>query len=345
MVVVLGLTSLSARGIFPDQGLNLCFLHFSWILYHWATREVPFPSFYASTFFPLYLCRDRFLSCLIFTYFQETRLKPAFPFYNPKDTLTIWHSLSPKNNLGEPNTADLNKRSRETIFQTNAHQLSPTKEQTLWSGGLPGVPPLSLAWWAGRIRYVAFNLDGESCHRNNAEPLASPVGKESTRNAGDLGSIPGLGNPLEEGMATHSSMLAWRIPWTEEPGGGGKGYSPWGRKGSDRTEQLSLSCKLGPAWIWSSVCESGPRRMACFGPATLTCKLAQFSHRTQAHWCKLQRQCQPESERVLFPLFPLEPGLLGSWVSGPLRHAKMLPAMHNCFMESMVWRSYENALI
>ena len=26
-------------------------------------------------------------------------------------------------------------------------------------------------------------------------------------------------DPLEEGMATHSSMLSWRIPWTEEPGG------------------------------------------------------------------------------------------------------------------------------
>ena len=29
----------------------------------------------------------------------------------------------------------------------------------------------------------------------------------------------GAGNPLEKGMATHSSILAWRIPWTEEPGG------------------------------------------------------------------------------------------------------------------------------
>ena len=35
----------------------------------------------------------------------------------------------------------------------------------------------------------------------------------------DVGSIPGSGSPLEEGMATHSSILAWRIPWTEEPGG------------------------------------------------------------------------------------------------------------------------------
>ena len=34
----------------------------------------------------------------------------------------------------------------------------------------------------------------------------------------DMGSIPGSGRSLEEGMATHSSVLAWRIPWTEEPG-------------------------------------------------------------------------------------------------------------------------------
>ena len=44
-------------------------------------------------------------------------------------------------------------------------------------------------------------------------------GKESAHNAGDPGSIPGSGRSLEEGMATHSSTLAWRIPWTEEPGG------------------------------------------------------------------------------------------------------------------------------
>ena len=41
----------------------------------------------------------------------------------------------------------------------------------------------------------------------------------STCNAGDLGSIPGLGRFLEEGMVTHSNILAWRIPWIEEPGG------------------------------------------------------------------------------------------------------------------------------
>ena len=46
--------------------------------------------------------------------------------------------------------------------------------------------------------------------------------KESACNAGDsgdMGSILDQKDTLMEGMATHSSILAWRIPWTEEPGG------------------------------------------------------------------------------------------------------------------------------
>ena len=43
--------------------------------------------------------------------------------------------------------------------------------------------------------------------------------KNPPANAGDTGSIPGWEDPLEEGMATHSSILAWRIPQTEESGG------------------------------------------------------------------------------------------------------------------------------
>ena len=57
------------------------------------------------------------------------------------------------------------------------------------------------------------------------------VVKNLPANAGDMrdvGSIPGSGRSPEGGMATHSSILAWRIPWTEEPAG----YSPWGRKES-----------------------------------------------------------------------------------------------------------------
>ena len=44
-------------------------------------------------------------------------------------------------------------------------------------------------------------------------------GKESACNAGDPGLIRGLERSLEKRMATHSSVLAWRIPWTTEPGG------------------------------------------------------------------------------------------------------------------------------
>ena len=40
-------------------------------------------------------------------------------------------------------------------------------------------------------------------------------------------------DPLEDGMVAHSSVLAWRIPGTEEPGG----YGPWGRTDSDMTKQ------------------------------------------------------------------------------------------------------------
>ena len=40
------------------------------------------------------------------------------------------------------------------------------------------------------------------------------AGKESACNMGDLGLITGLGRSLEKEKATHSSILAWRIPWT-----------------------------------------------------------------------------------------------------------------------------------
>ena len=42
-----------------------------------------------------------------------------------------------------------------------------------------------------------------------------PASSGDTR---DMDLIPGLGNPLEEDMATHSSIFAWKIPWTKEPG-------------------------------------------------------------------------------------------------------------------------------
>ena len=49
--------------------------------------------------------------------------------------------------------------------------------------------------------------------------LAAQDNKEPACNAGDPGSIPGPGRSPGEGMATHSSILAWTIPQTEGPGG------------------------------------------------------------------------------------------------------------------------------
>ena len=76
--------------------------------------------------------------------------------------------------------------------------------------------------------------------------IAISDGKESACNAGDLGSIPGQEDPLEKEMATHSSILAWRIPWKR----GLAGYHPWNCKEWDTTEWLSLlTIKAANAYI------------------------------------------------------------------------------------------------
>ena len=59
----------------------------------------------------------------------------------------------------------------------------------------------------------------------------------------------GREDPLEKEMATQSSIHAWKIPWTEEPG---ELYSPWGHKESDTTERLLFSSELIPKSIYST---------------------------------------------------------------------------------------------
>ena len=86
----------------------------------------------------------------------------------------------------------------------------------------------------------------------------------------------GREDPLEKVMATHSSTLAWKIPWTEEPG---RPHSPLGCKKSDTTERLHFQfpllmfyswqhISLLPPWLHSSAqCISG---LALQGTAILT---------------------------------------------------------------------------
>ena len=64
--------------------------------------------------------------------------------------------------------------------------------------------------------------------------------KDPPAKAGDTETrVPSLSreDPLEKEMATHSSILAWRIPWTEWLAS----YCPWGHKKSDMAEELTLS--------------------------------------------------------------------------------------------------------
>ena len=56
----------------------------------------------------------------------------------------------------------------------------------------------------------------------------------SVKYLGDAGSIPGSGRSPEGGKASHSSILAWRIPWTEKPGG----LQSKGHKELDMTERV-----------------------------------------------------------------------------------------------------------
>ena len=53
--------------------------------------------------------------------------------------------------------------------------------------------------------------------RIDTDFLGSSAGKESACNAGDSSSFPGLGRSPGGGHATHSNILAWKIPWTKEP--------------------------------------------------------------------------------------------------------------------------------
>ena len=85
-------------------------------------------------------------------------------------------------------------------------------------------------------------------------------GKETAASAGDTETgVQSLGreDPLEEGTATHSSILAWRVSWTEEPGG----YGPWGRKESDTAEYVYTHThthtytSLCGGTLWAIVCK------------------------------------------------------------------------------------------
>ena len=98
-------------------------------------------------------------------------------------------------------------------------------------------------WWPGEEEELKDRIHNKIttvhfiCPKSNegaslmAQTVKNPTGMWQTQ-------VRSLGqeDPLEEGMATHSSILAWRTPWGEEPG---ELHSPRGRKELDMTERLT----------------------------------------------------------------------------------------------------------
>ena len=116
------------------------------------------------------------------------------------------------------------------------HGLQPTRPLCPWDfpGKSTGVGChfLLCPWTAGHLKYLM------------AQSAKNLPAKQATQ-------VQSLGqeNPLEKEMATHSSILVWKIPWTEEPG---RLHSPWGRKrgghnlGTKPTNQYLLSIHYSP---------------------------------------------------------------------------------------------------
>ena len=97
--------------------------------------------------------------------------------------------------------------------------------------------------------YEPFQLTFSSLHISRSKKwmgfYGGSDGKEYVCNEGDPG-VWSLGqeDPLEKGMVIHSSILAWRIPWTEEPGG------TWGHEESESSECSSVLPFLSHLFIF-----------------------------------------------------------------------------------------------
>ena len=108
----------------------------------------------------------------------------------------------------------------------------------------PGVALLDLTW--GRVLPASQIIP---CSVHVSFPGVSVVKNLPVSAGNRRWGIDPLGweDPLEEEMATHSSIFAWKISWTEEPGGL---YSSWGCKESDPTEHTHCVCHKWQQKFW-----------------------------------------------------------------------------------------------
>ena len=117
----------------------------------------------------------------------------------------------------------------------------------------------------------------------------------------------GREDPLEKGLATHSKTYAWKIPWTEEPGG--TPWGPWGQKELNTTKQLTLhfhwiNIKLSRTWSWCRCCihthwEVSP----CFFDITIDIFWHHSSHFRDPEYCADGCMICVTSVRDIYHLF------------------------------------------
>ena len=103
-------------------------------------------------------------------------------------------------------------RGRTQSIRTERGHLGSLSVTFSWA---PSLPPLSRSHPAPPTSHHRYK-DPENC---DCRVLRLVPRKNLSPNAINVGSVPGWGRSPEEAVATHSSILAWRISWTEEPGG------------------------------------------------------------------------------------------------------------------------------
>ena len=109
------------------------------------------------------------------------------------------------------------------LDQSSEKATAPHSSTLAWKLPGTGEPGRLQSMGSNRVGHDWSDLAAAAADQSYGASLMSvknlPAMQETTCNAGDLGSISGSGRPLEKEIATHSSILAWEIPRTGEPGG------------------------------------------------------------------------------------------------------------------------------
>ena len=124
------------------------------------------------------------------------------------------------NSCESPWSLDFSLNRKHTLYKRR-HQQKNNRRELLPSLGSPSTHRVGWLWTPNANVPLPHRWSSDISDDSQRDPVTTvgfpggSVGKESTCNAGD----PGSGGPLEKEMAICSSILAWRIIWTEETGG------------------------------------------------------------------------------------------------------------------------------